>query len=118
MCALDVKDRGAKRNTFRILINLNCSNSLPLSSPPFVLLLSSPPLSLQGGQLRNVLVPLLAREPDMDVGEGSAEGDGFKNATSGMRSSKFCLVPQGGRKRERERERERGSDKETLPSLC
>lgn len=50
----------------------------------------------QGAQLRNVLLPLLANEAEMDFGEGTADGDNASDAVGAMRSSKYCLVPPGG----------------------
>ncbi|CAI5477886.1 unnamed protein product [Closterium sp. Yama58-4] len=48
-----------------------------------------------GGAMRVQLARLLANVSGADIAEGSPLQGGVQAATAGMRSSKFCLVPEG-----------------------
>ena len=55
----------------------------------FTLLLLS---SIQGGKIRAILMEILANQSDVSMTVGF---DGPQSAYQGMRTSKFCLVPEG-----------------------
>jgi hypothetical protein len=69
----------------------DASGAASFESRPTLLFFQGAIVRKQGGVIRQQLYNLLRREPDVVFATGETTSAGIRSATSGMRSSKFCL---------------------------